>query len=67
MKSMIDLVPSHRAQVKQLSAKQPNFPISFFIHHKTSVVEGLGGVLQNFDAWWNDPARLLDLIRLYGK
>lgn len=37
-----------------------------FQHEKTLAIEGPGGWLQNFDAWWNDAARrerLLDLIR----
>ena len=35
-------------------------------YEKTLAIEGPGGWLQNFDAWWNDAAwreRLLNLIR----
>lgn len=37
-----------------------------FHHEKTLALEGPGGWLQNFDAWWNDAARrerLLNLLR----
>jgi ubiquinone/menaquinone biosynthesis C-methylase UbiE len=37
-----------------------------FQHEKTLAIEGPGGWLQNFDAWWNDAGRrerLLELMR----
>ncbi|MGH7598195.1 MAG: class I SAM-dependent methyltransferase [bacterium] len=37
-----------------------------FHYEKTLAIEGPGGWLQNFDAWWNEPARrkrLLDLMK----
>ena len=38
-----------------------------FQHEKTIALEGPGGWLQNFEAWWNDAARRERLLKLLRK
>jgi ubiquinone/menaquinone biosynthesis C-methylase UbiE len=51
----------HRVEELEAEIKEAGFH-----YGKTQAIEGPAGWLQNFEAWWNEPARrqrLLDLIR----